>query len=93
LRDDIGGLFENFIVIERLKTRSYANNYKNSFFWKGHRGGEIDLVEEGDGKIVAYEIKFSEKKEPKVPKKFLENYPKTSVNVINSKNFLDKNFL
>jgi predicted AAA+ superfamily ATPase len=93
LRDDVGGLFENFIVMERLKKRSYANIHRNSFFWRGYQGGEIDLIEEGEGKIVAYEIKFSQKKTVKFSKAFQENYPDAILSVINSDNFIEKDFL
>jgi predicted AAA+ superfamily ATPase len=87
LRDDLGRLWENFIFIERLKKNFYNEEYLNSYFWRSISGKEIDLVEEKDGKISAYEFKYSEKKIKKI-KKWDKNY-KTAVNVINKNNFID----
>jgi len=88
-RNDIGQLFENFIMTERLKYRAYNKTYKNSYFWRKYQGGEIDLVEEGNGKIETYEIKWSKKAKVKKPKSFFETYSDSTFNVIDSDNYLD----
>lgn len=74
-RNDMGALWENFLVSERLKKNAYEKNAYHSYFWRLHTGAEIDYIEEQDaGKLLGVEIK-SRKKNVKPPKSFLENYP------------------
>ncbi len=61
-RDDVGKLFENFCILERMKFRLYNNIHSNQFFWRAYTGSEIDLIEEREGKLFAYEFKYSAKK-------------------------------
>ncbi|MFO7660676.1 MAG: ATP-binding protein [Candidatus Cloacimonadaceae bacterium] len=86
LRDDLGLLWENHIFIERLKKRSYQNIYANMFFWRSWSQQEVDLIEERDGKLFAYEIKWSAKKH-KPPKSFMENYPESTWQIIDRSNY------
>jgi len=87
LRNDAGKLWENFIFMERLKKNRYSESYLNMYFWRSKSGSEIDLVEEKDGSINAYEFKFSEEKIKKITD-WEENY-KSDVKVINKFNFTD----
>jgi len=87
-RNDIGQLWENFIVIERLKKLSYDNIYGNRYFWRTYDQKEIDLVEERDGKLFGYEIRWGLKK-VKNPDEFLKTYKNTSFKVVNPDNYLD----
>lgn len=86
-RDDVGRLFENFVVNERIKRNTYLKEYANYYFWRTVRGEEIDLIEEREGKIEGCEIKMNSSKSAN--KKFLEYYPKASLKVINKSNLLD----
>jgi len=90
-RNDIGQLWENFIFTERLKKRSYQHLYGQSYFWRTYEQQEIDLIEERDGKLFAYEYKWSTKhKDIKAPKKWKESYPDcVSFQVIDKENYLD----
>ncbi len=88
-RNDIGALWENFVVIERLKKRSYQNIYGNAYFWRTYGQQEIDIVEEREGKLFAYECKWSEKKSMKVPSEWHTAYPDASFLVINPENYLE----
>lgn len=88
-RNDVGHLWENFIFIERIKKRSYKNIYSNSYFWRTYRGSEIDLVEERDGNLFGYEMKWSVRKKLTAPKEWATNYPKADFEVITSDNYLD----
>lgn len=88
-RDDVGKLWENFIVMERLKKRSYKRIYANMYFWRLYQGQEIDLVEERDGKLFGYECKWSATRRVKAPKDWLGNYPQAEFTVITPQNFLD----
>lgn len=89
-RNDQGALWENFLFIERIKKRSYYNIYGSSYFWRTHSGQEIDLVEEKEGKLWAYEFKWSDKdKRIIAPKEWRENYPDAAYEIITPKNYLD----
>lgn len=86
LRQDVGALWENFIISERVK---YDNNHridKNYYFWRTHRKEEIDFLEELGGEISAYEIKWNTQKF-KVPKAFADNYKDIPVKLVNRMNY------
>ncbi|MDR2430919.1 MAG: AAA family ATPase [Candidatus Margulisbacteria bacterium] len=88
-RDDVGGLWENFCILERMKIRSYKQIYANQYFWRTWRGQEIDLLEEKDGKIFAYEIKWNNKKaKNKLPSEWLAEYGETNFTTITPENIL-----
>jgi len=86
-RNDIGILFENFIITERLKANVYNNRYCTEYFWRTYSGQEIDLIEEQDGKLHGYEFKWSEKVKAKRPSQW--SYENSDYQVINKKNYLD----
>jgi predicted AAA+ superfamily ATPase len=89
LRQDIGALWENFLVSERQKANHYANHYVNSYFWRTHQQQEIDMIEETGGKLYAWEFKWSEKAKAKIPASFLEAYPDTITGIVNRQNYMD----
>ena len=86
IRQDVGNLWENFIISEKIKKNSNLNISKNVYFWRNRQGQEIDYLEEGNGKLEGFEIKWKEDKFKK-PKIFLENYSNSSVGLINKENF------
>jgi predicted AAA+ superfamily ATPase len=88
-RNDIGALWENFIVAERLKKRSYTGIYGNIYFWRTYDGKEIDYVEERDGGLFGFECKWSMKKKDKPPKKWLESYPGATFELVTPDSYLD----
>ena len=87
-RPDIGHLWENFIISERIKRNSYLRAHLNSFFWRTYTGAELDHVEQGAGQLSGVEIKWGDKN-VKAPKSWLENYPGADFKTINSKNYQD----
>lgn len=87
-RDDFGALWENFLFIERLKRRTYNQEYAGPYFWRTHQGQEIDLVEEADGKLEAFEFKLSPKKETIAPVLWRKTYPTAVFTCINRENYL-----
>ncbi len=89
LRSDIGALWENFLIAERMKSLTYQQKWVNSYFWRNHEQQEIDYIEESDGKITAYEFKWSDRKKSKLPAVFGKAYQVENLNVINKKNFED----
>lgn len=86
IRNDIGMLWENFLFIERLKKQEYQRLFSNNYFWRTYDGKEIDLIEEREGMLFAYEFKWGAKK-TKPPKDWLTNYPKAEYHVIDKTNF------
>lgn len=88
-RNDVGALWENFMFNERLKKITYEGiKPAHFYFWRTYNGSEIDLIEEVDGKITAYELKWKSNKSSG-KKKFLEQYPNVPVHIINGDNYLD----
>lgn len=88
IRDDVGKLWENFIVAERLKKQSYRKIYANNYFWRTWDRKEIDWIEEREGKLFGYEIKWNKKK-AKEPKIWRETYKNAEYRVINQENYLE----
>ncbi len=88
LRDDIGKLWENYVVMERLKKQAYNQIYSNNYFWRTYDQKEIDWVEEREGKLFGYEIKWNPKKKSVPPKEWLETYKNSKFQVITKDNFL-----
>lgn len=74
-RTDVGALWENFMVSERMKRNEYNGCWCNSYFWRSHKQKEIDYLEEYDGGIHAYEFKFNPRKAASVPADFATGYP------------------
>jgi predicted AAA+ superfamily ATPase len=87
LRNDIGALWENFIISERMKYLEYQRIFANKYFWRTHAQQEIDYVEEKDGHLCAYEIKWRKKSTYKFPKSFIEAYPGGEYKIITPENF------
>lgn len=86
--EERGILWENFIISERMKKKHNAMTNTNMYFWRTYDQQEIDLLEEDNNSISAYEMKAG-KKIPKAPKAFSNAYPNAKYNVINRENFWD----
>lgn len=87
-RDDVGALWENYLVAERLKKQEYQKIYSSNYFWRTWEGQEIDWVEEREGKLFGFEFKWNIK-EGKVPSQWAATYPDASFETVNQDNFLD----
>ncbi len=86
LRNDIGALWENFIISERLKYLEYHGIYAQRYFWRTHNRNELDYIEDINGQLYAYEIKWNPKRKTRIPKAFAEAYPEAKFKVINPQN-------
>jgi len=86
-RNDMGAVWENFCISERMKYLEYNQEYVNLYFWRTYDGAEIDLIEEKDGSYKAWEFKWSQRKSAKLPAGFSDTYPVSSFTVINPGNF------
>lgn len=85
-RDDLGALWENFLISERMKQNHYSGKWVNSWFWRTKEQKEIDLIEESDGKIRAFEFKWNPSAKVKIPKSFMTAYPHSSFTVVHRDN-------
>jgi uncharacterized protein len=88
LRDDIGMLWKNYIVMERIKKQAYESLYANNYFWRTYDQKEIDFVEEREGALFGFEITWNERSK-KQPSEWLKTYPNASYEVIHRDNYLD----
>lgn len=88
LRNDSGELWENYLVIERLKRQEYLLEQANNYFWRTYSQKEIDLVEEREGKLFGYEMKWGAA-QAKPPKEWLAAYPNATWQLINRQNYLE----
>lgn len=88
LRDDIGQLFKNFFIMEKIKMSNNKNRPANFYFWRTYDQKEIDLIEERAGKLAAYEAKW-QKKAPKIPDEFLATYQNSEFISVNKENIQD----
>lgn len=86
-RTDTGALWENFIIVERIKFLKYKGIDCNHYFWRTSQQQEIDLVEETDSNLTAFEFKWNKNAKAHIPQTFIENYPGTVKQVINPDNF------
>jgi len=87
-RDDIGMLWENYCVSERIKKQQYQNTFSDFYFWRTYDQQEIDLLEVTDGEISAFEFKWGNKT-ARIPTAFKKAYPDAEFETINRENFQD----
>lgn len=86
VRQDMGALWENYIIGERRKANFNEGLHKSFYFWRTYDKQEIDLIEESADKLSALEFKWGSK-EPKMPKAFREAYPQAVFHVVNRENY------
>lgn len=87
LRSDIGALWENFLMAERLKRNHYSSHFSNSYFWRTKEGQEIDYIEEADGQLLAAEFKWNPNAKAKIPAGFRNHYSDFEEKIITPDNF------
>ena len=88
-RNDIGSLWENFLIMERMKKRAYKHIHGYSYFWRTYEQKEIDLVEEREGKLFPFEFKWSAKNRIVSPKNWVSSYPQAEeLSVVTPENYL-----
>lgn len=85
LRSDTGGLWENFVIAERMKRNHNQQLFPNTYFWRSHQRQEIDYLEEQNGELRGYKIKWRETR-LKIPAGFSAAYPDCPVSLVNREN-------
>ncbi|MCK9303830.1 MAG: ATP-binding protein [Bacteroidales bacterium] len=89
LRSDVGALWENYFICEKMKRNHYSGKYVNTYFWRTTAQQEIDLIEEADGQLSAYEMKWNVTKKVNFPQSFLKTYNIRETAVITPGNYLE----
>ena len=89
LRNDIGQLWENYLMVERRKANQYANRGANAYFWRTYDQKELDYVEEREGRLFGYEFKWQGQVRDATQRAFLAAYPDAEVTTITRENFTD----
>lgn len=89
LRNDIGSLWENYLISERLKRNAYLGNAVQYYFWRSYNQQEVDLIEFANGKLEGFEFKYSQEKKIKPPSAFASSYPDAGFTQISKDNYLD----
>ena len=87
LRSDIGALWENYLMSERMKYTHYDDIFLNRYFWRSRTRQEIDYIEEREGKLFAFEFKWNLKFKYRFPGTFIENYPDHEKKIVNPDNY------
>lgn len=88
-RSDIGAMWENFAIAERMKQINYRHPFAQSYFWRTKQQTEIDYIEEQDGSLQAFEFKWNEHKSPRCPAAFSTAYPNATFSVVTPSNIDD----
>ena len=88
LRQDVGALWENFMIIERIKRNNNLGVSNNIYFWRTTSGKEIDYIEDGGGDLSGYEFKWQKNSFTK-PKEFLDTYKNSTIKLVNKDNYLE----
>lgn len=88
-RNDVGQLFENYVVSERVKRQHYARTFSRQWFWRTVSKQEIDYIEEVDGNLLAAEIKWNPRRKAALPESFSKAYPQASFVKITPDNIED----
>jgi predicted AAA+ superfamily ATPase len=87
-RNDVGQLWENFMISERRKRNDHLRIRPNYYFWRTWDQKEVDLVEEYGGALNGFEFKWGEHTKVKAPAEWLESYDTATWTLINRENGL-----
>jgi predicted AAA+ superfamily ATPase len=89
LRNDIGQLWENYLMVERRKSNQYTERRVNSYFWRTYDQKEIDYIEEGGGQINGFEFKWKGEMKASTRSEFIRSYPNAQLFTITQQNFIE----
>lgn len=87
LRNDVGQLWENFFITERMKNNFNNRKFVNTYFWRNYQQKEVDYIEEINNRFYAFECKYNPKKNATIPIDFKKHYEKIEYQIVNSENF------
>ncbi|MBQ9530061.1 MAG: ATP-binding protein [Bacteroidales bacterium] len=85
-QQEVGQMWENWLMAERMKKLEYDRSFAGKYFWRTTTKKEIDLIEEEDGEITAYEFKWNPSDAASCPKAFLAAYPQAKYKTVSPSN-------
>ena len=88
-RNDHGALWEQFLIVERMKRNDYKRVDAASYFWRTYTGVEIDYVEEAGGILSGFELKWGSNTRARLPQTWVDNYPRSRWMLVDQRNYLD----
>lgn len=88
VRQDVGALWENYLIGERIKMNLNEKGGKEFYFWRTYDGQEVDLLEVEGDEIAAFELKWGGRM-PTVPAALAKNYPNVTYRVVNRSSYLE----
>lgn len=88
-RTDVGALWENFVIAERMKYLHYKGMDAKQYFWRTTQQQEIDLIEEQGDQLTAFEFKWNPKSKVRFSQTFTDNYPTATTHIIATDNIED----
>jgi hypothetical protein len=89
IRNDVGALWENFLISERMKRNQYSQNFASCYFWRTTQQQEIDYLEDDNDLLSCFEFKWNPGKRAYLSSTFSSNYPKSTFKLINQDNFIE----
>jgi hypothetical protein len=90
-RADLGGLWENYLILERIKLQSNQPFPPRRYFWRTKEQKEVDYLEESSAGLAAWEFKWNKASQLKIPVAFTNAYPQAQTDLLSSENY--ENFL
>lgn len=87
LRSDLGAIWENYFISEKLKLNTYNQSNASSYFWRTVTQSEVDYIEENNNSFSAYEVKWNPRAKAKFPRAYLNSYKNSNTFLVNSNNF------
>lgn len=87
-RTDFGSMWENFLLVERMKRNQYHGHFAFPYFWRTHTGSEVDYVEDYGGKLYGFEFKWNQGKS-RSKESWLKTYPEASYQIVTQDNYVD----
>lgn len=88
-RQDVGALWENFFIVERMKYHHYSRHFVKNYFWRSFQQQEIDFIEVENGEITTFEMKWNKNKKGNLPITFANAYPVKSSFTVTPDNYTD----
>jgi predicted AAA+ superfamily ATPase len=89
VRRDIGQLWENFLISDRMKMNAFLDREYKGYFWRNYNQAEVDYVEVYKDRMNAYEIKWKMDPKAKISRAFLNLYPDATTKILNQNNFME----
>jgi predicted AAA+ superfamily ATPase len=88
LRQDVGALWENFFISERIKYNSNRRRVVNTYFWRTYDQAELDYLEEEGGHLTCFECKWRDERW-RPPTAFVQAYPDSDLHLVSPRNYLE----